>query len=91
MTIHAYQETYLNNVQTALGDAFDYAINTCKLSGEQFIKLFIASSVSKRIENGEPAIVAGKSGIEITLDIVLETTGKLMEYEPHYHLDRTPE
>ena len=91
MTIHAYQETYLNNVQTALGDAFDYAINTCKLSGEQFIKLFTASSVSKRIENGEPAIVAGKSGIEITLDIVLETTGKLLEYEPHYHLGRTPE
>ncbi|MCR4557881.1 MAG: helix-turn-helix transcriptional regulator, partial [Saccharofermentans sp.] len=91
MTIHAYQETYLNNVQTALGDAFDYAINTCKFSGEQFIKLFTASSVSKRIENGEPAIVAGKSGIEITLDIVLETTGKLLEYEPHYHLGRTPE
>ena len=91
MTIHAYQETYLNNVQTALGDAFDYAINTCKFSGEQFIKLYTASSVSKRIENGEPAIVAGKSGIEITLDIVLETTGKLLEYEPHYHLGRTPE
>ena len=91
MTIHAYQETYLNNVQTALGDAFDYAINTCKFSGEQFIKLFTASSVSKRIENGEPAIVAGKSGIEITLDIVLETTGKLLDYEPHYHLGRTPE
>ena len=51
MTIHAYQETYLSKAQTALGDAFDYAINTCGIPGEDFIKLFTASSVSKRMEN----------------------------------------
>ena len=64
MTTHAYQETYLNKAQAALGDAFDYAINTCHIPDEDFIKFFTASSVSKRMENGEPAILAGKSGIE---------------------------
>lgn len=91
MTIHAYQETHLNNVQAALGDAFDHAINTCGISGDQFVKLFTASSVSKRIENGEAAIIAGKSGIEIAIDVVLETTGKQLENEPQEHLVRSAE
>lgn len=78
---HAYQEIYLNNAQTALGDAFDYAINTCHFSGDDFIKLFTASSVSKRMENGEPSLIAGKSGIEIAVEVVLETTGKLLNEE----------
>lgn len=65
MTIHAYQEIYLSNAQATLGDAIDYAVNICNIPGEDFIKLFVVSSVSKRIENGEPAYLARKSGIEI--------------------------
>ena len=75
MITHAYQEIYLNNAQSALGDAFDFAINTCHIPGADFIKLFIASSICKRIENGEPSIIAGKSGIEIVTDVVFEATG----------------
>ena len=60
---HAYQEIYLSNAQAALGDAFDYAIRVCGVSGENFIKLFTVSSVSKHMENGEPAYLAGKSGM----------------------------
>ena len=63
MTILAYQEIYLSKAQSALGDAFDYAINTCHIPGSDFTKLFIASSISRRMENGDPALLAGKSGI----------------------------
>lgn len=91
MTIRAYQETYLSKAQAALGDAFDYAINTCGISGEDFINFFIASSVSKRMENGEPAILVGKSGIEIAVDVVLEITGKQLNNEPQEHLGRSRE
>ncbi|MBQ8707680.1 MAG: helix-turn-helix transcriptional regulator [Succinivibrionaceae bacterium] len=91
MTIHAYQETYLSNAQGALGDAFDHAINTCHIPGSDFIKLFAASSVSRRMENGEPAYLSGKSGIEIASDIVLETTGKLLEAEPQERFERSRE
>ena len=59
--IHAYRETYLSKAQSVLGDAFRYAVNTCNISGRDFIKLFVASSVSKRMENGEPAYLAGVS------------------------------
>lgn len=88
---HAYQETYLSKAQATLGDAFDYAINTCGISGEDFIKLFTASSVSRRMENGEPAFLAGKSGIEIAADVVLETTGKQLEDIPEERFSRSRE
>ena len=91
MMIRAYQEIYLNKSQSALGDAFDYAINTCGIPGEDFIKLFTASSISKRMENGEPAVLAGKSGIEIAVDVVLETTGKQLNKDPQEHMGRSRE
>ena len=71
--IHAYQEIYVNKVQKSLGTAFDYAINTCGILGDEFIKLFIVSSISKRIKNGEPLYLVGKTGIEIVFDIISET------------------
>ena len=89
--IHAYQEIYLSKAQSVLGDAFDYAVNTCGISGNDFVKLFIASSVCKRMENGEPACLAGKSGIEIVRDIVVETKEKELRTEPQEHFGRSGE
>ena len=91
MTIHAYQEIYLNRAQKALGDAFDYAVNICDIPGPVFVKLFTASTTSKRMENGEPALLAGKSGIEIAADVLLETTSKNFFYEPKRRPGRTKE
>lgn len=91
MMTHAYQEIYLSKAQSVLGDAFDYALNICNLSGSDFVKLFVASSVSKRMENGEPAYLAGKSGIEIVVEIIAETMGKELPIEPHEHFGRSRE
>ena len=79
MTIRAYPEIYLNKAQSVLGDAFDYAINVCRISGPDFINLFIISSVS------------GKSGIEIAAEAILETTGKQPETEPQERFGRSKE
>ena len=91
MTTRAYPEIYLSKAQSVLGDAFDYAVGTCRFTGSDFIKLFIASSVSERMENGEPTVLAGKSGIEIASDIVLETTGKPLEAKPQERFGRSRE
>lgn len=88
---HAYQEIYRSKAQSVLGDAFDYAINTCGISGNDFVKLFVASSASKRIENGEPAYLAGKSGVEIVREIVLETKDQELQTEPEEHFARSRE
>lgn len=89
--IRAYQETYRSKAQAVLGDAFDHAVNTCGYPGEDFVKLFTASSVSRRMENGEPAVIAGKSGIEVAVDIVLETTGITLEEMPRENFTRSRE
>lgn len=88
---HAYQEIYLSKAQSVLGDAFDYAVNTCGILGNDFVKLFIVSSVSKRMENGEPAYLVGRSGIEIVREIVEETKGQELQIEPQDHFGRSKE
>ena len=91
MMIHAYQEIYLSNAQSMLGDAFDYAINVCHIPGSSFVKLFIASTISKRLENGEPSYLSGKSGIEVAMEILAETTGKTPDAAPQEHFGRSRE
>lgn len=88
---HAYQEIYLSKAQSLLGDAFDYAVNNCDISGNDFVKMFIVSPVSKRMENGEPALLAGKSGIEIVREIVEETKGQEIQIESQEHFGRSVE
>ena len=88
---HAYQEIYLSNAQSMLGDAFDYAINVCHIPGSSFVKLFIASTISKRLENGEPSYLSGKSGIEVAMEILAETTGKVPDAAPKEHFGRSRE
>lgn len=89
--LHSYQKMYLSKAQAVLGETFDYAINTCKIPGESFIKQFVVSSASKRMENGEPAYLVGKSGIEIAADIVAETTGKELTEKPTDRFERSIE
>ncbi len=89
--IHAYQEIYLNKAQSILGDAFNYAINTCKIKGDDFIKLFLISTACKKLENGEPSYLSGKSGIELVAEIVLETMNKTINIEPHENFRRSKE
>lgn len=85
----AYQEIYLSNAQAVLGDAFDYAVNTCGIPGDVFVKLFCGSSISRRMENGEPSLLSGKSGIEIAIEVILETTGKQPEAVPTERMERS--
>ena len=74
-----------------VGEAFDYAINICNISGENFVKMFFVSSVSKKMEKGEPKYLAGKSGIEIAREIVFETASKNLENEPSESFGRSKE
>ena len=89
--MRAYQEIYLSKAQSLLGDAFDYAVNNCGISGNDFVKMFIVSPVSKRMENGEPALLAGKSGIEIVREIVEETKGQEIQIESQEQFGRSVE
>lgn len=91
MIIHAYQEMYLSKAQAVLGDAFDYAVNVFDIPGNDFVDLFIVSSMSKRMENGEAACIMGKSGIDIVMEIVAETKGQELQIESQERFERSRE
>jgi len=89
--IHAYPESYLSKAQSTLGDLFDYSINVFGISGENFIKLFKGSILCKRLELGDVALVAGKSGIELAMELIEETFGTSVIIEPEYRPERSAE
>ena len=71
MMIHAYSEFYLNDAKQNLAEFFDYAINVCHFDANLFSKLFIQSGYADKFERGNPAIVAGMSGIELAKRVIM--------------------
>lgn len=70
MTIHAYSELYLNDAMINLGCAFDYAINDCEINPETFSFYFSTSPITEQFEKGNPAYIAGMSGIELAMRVI---------------------
>lgn len=79
--MHAYRETYLNKAMINTGDMFDCLIHDFGMKGDDLVNMFIASSICRRLENGEPKYLIGMSGIELALDILEEMTGVIPVYE----------
>lgn len=69
--MNAYDEKYLDDAMKNLGEAFDYATNCCKIEPDEFARLFIASGVADFYGKGNPKYVAGKSGTELAMDIIV--------------------
>lgn len=88
--MHAYQETYVNKAQSLLGTTFDYAVNVCDIPGNEFVQLFESSTISRKMENGETAILLGKSGIEV-LSEILEIDDMKVEIKVCKRYSRTRE
>lgn len=91
MTIRAFNELYLSDAQTNLANAFDYAINVCKQSPDVFGEIFSRSDYAKRFECGDPAIVSGKSGVELVKTILAKINVIDSCPEPKFSQDRSPE
>lgn len=76
MTIHAYSLLYLGKVSRAVGNMLHDAVLEFGFDGETFLKQFIQSDIAEQIENGNPKYIAGKSGLELFLDVLERTTGE---------------
>lgn len=68
--IHAYSELYLNDAKQNLAECFNYAMKDCKFEADFFSKLFVQSGYGDRFERGNPAIIAGMSGIELAQKVI---------------------
>ena len=88
---HAYSESYLNNAKDRLSSFFDYAINDCKLKPDWATALFINTGYAEQFERGNPAYVAGMSGVELACAVITKAYGSKELPAPTNAEDCSPE
>lgn len=84
--IRAYDEFYLEKARIALGRMLDFAVYDLKYSLSDFWQLFLNSSIVKRFECGESAVLVGKSGVELAYEVVGDD-----KVSPRYSVGRSEE
>lgn len=89
MTIHAYSQLYLNKSSRAVGNMLHDAVLEFGMNGMDFLKHFIQSDVAEQIESGNPKYIAGKSGLELFLEVMEKTTGETYNIELVESYDRS--
>lgn len=90
MTTHAYSQLYLSKASRAVGNMLHDALVGFGMDGEDFLKRFIQSDIAEEIESGNPKYIAGKSGLELFLEIMEKTTGKAYDTELIESYERSP-
>lgn len=90
MTTHAYSQLYLSKASRAVGNMLHDAVIEFGMDGEDFLKRFIQSDVAEEIESGNPKYIAGKSGLELFLEVMEKTTGKAYDTELIESYERSP-
>ena len=86
--IHAYDKIYLSKAQSNLASMFDFAVYDLKENLSLFYQKFLQSKICSRFERGESAVIAGRSGVELALD-VMENAALAEKYRPV--ANRSPE
>ncbi len=88
---HAYSQLYLAKASAAVGNMLHDAVNEFRLDGGDFLRRFIQSGIAREIESGNPKYIAGKSGLELCLEVIEKTSGEVLKTEPIESFDRSPE
>ncbi len=86
--ILAYDKRYLLKAQNTFASMFDFAVYDLGEELSSFYQKFLQSKISKQFENGNSSVIAGKSGVELALEIIGDEKLASM-YRPS--MDRTPE
>ena len=88
MVIHAYDDNYLELAQENLAICLDYAVNYFGMSLEDFWSKLLSSKVCDKFMSGDTTTLAGRSGIEMALDVL-----KLQPLTPltYFSYDRSGE
>ncbi|MCD8077487.1 MAG: helix-turn-helix transcriptional regulator [Lachnospiraceae bacterium] len=91
MTTHAYSPLYLSKTSRAVGQMLHDAVLEFGLNGAEFLERFVQSGLARQIENGNPKYLAGKSGLELFLEVMEKTTGESRDADSVESYDRSPE
>ncbi len=71
--IHAYDNQYLDDAMKCLGEAIDYAVNSCQMNMDRFLDLFIGTGYAEQFASGVPKYVSGISGTELVMDVLIKS------------------
>lgn len=88
---HAYNKSYLSNAKSRLSQFFDYAINDCKIKSDWIAMMFVQSGYAEQFERGNPAILAGMSGIELAQLVINKIYEEKDLPSPSFSNDKSPE
>lgn len=86
---HAYNRLYLAKSSRAVGNMLHDAVYEFNIDGADFLNRFIQSDVAEQFENGNPKYIAGKSGLELFIEVMEKTTGKKESVELVESFDRS--
>lgn len=90
MMTHAYSQLYLSRSSRAVGNMLHDAVVEFGMNGPDFLKRFIQSDVAEQFESGNPKYIAGKSGMELFLEVMEKTTGESYNADLVESYDRSP-
>lgn len=91
--ICAYDKNYLESARVILARMLDFAVNDLQYDIEVFYNMFLQSELARCFENGDVTVLAGRSGVELAYDIMIENVGlvKFERKKPTYMINRSIE
>ena len=88
---HPYDALYLADAKRCLADALDYAVNDCSMDIDWFGVLLVQSGYASLLEQGNPAVVSGMSGVELASEVLVMTGARSELPEPRYSDGASPQ
>ncbi len=89
--ICAYDKLYLEKARIALGRMLDFAVHELKYDVTVFFDTFIVSDVAGRFENGDAGVLVGRSGVELTYEVLGRADGMERRMMAYYCALKSPE
>ena len=89
--MNAYDKVYLEKARAVLGRMLDFAVHDLGYSLEKFYGLFLASGIADRFGAGDYTVLVGKSGVELTYDVLEQSGIQAIRVKPNYPVDRSVE
>ena len=78
----AYAETYVAGARNTFGSMLETGVALFGLELHTFYELFLASPYARLFELGDIAVIAGRSGAELALDVAREYAPKAQFLQP---------
>lgn len=89
--IHAYDKVYLEKAQSSLARMLDFAVYDLGYDLEVFFNMFISSGIADRFSKGDFTLIVGKSGVELTYEVMNKAEITFERIKPNYSMNRSPE